>query len=246
MSQAYPPPRSTASSNSAVSPNANCSRRPRTRSSKPSRATRSGRPTCCLVPTSNAPAAAKCRPSCMPFWMTPAASFPHAQFYPNQGLDACLDCLRQAIAARGVPVRMYIDNAKIYRSPQLARIAASLGILIVHTPPYQPEGRGKIERFFRSSVVDNRRPVMCSSQLCGPEFEMGWILLVPMGSAQHKLTGIVGLQFKLHHRGQQCSINFSLAPKRGSDMSPARFRRSDWSICRIAPTRDTRRRLCAR
>jgi putative transposase len=75
---------------------------------------------------------------------------PHAQFYPNQGLDACLDCLRQAIAARGVPVRMYIDNAKIYRSQQLARIAASLGILIVHTPPYQPEGRGKIERFFRT------------------------------------------------------------------------------------------------
>ncbi len=71
-----------------------------------------------------------------------------------QGLDACLDCLRQAIAARGVPVRLYMDNAKIYRSPQLARISASIGMLIVHTPPCQPEGRGKIERFFRSSVVD--------------------------------------------------------------------------------------------
>jgi putative transposase len=75
---------------------------------------------------------------------------PHAQFYPDQGLDSFLDCLRKAIAARGIPVRLYMDNAKIYRSPQLARIAASIGILIVHTPPYQPEGRGKIERFFRS------------------------------------------------------------------------------------------------
>src|SRR5262249_53925978 len=75
---------------------------------------------------------------------------PHAQFYPSQGLDACLDCLRQAVAARGAPIRLYMDNAKIYRSPQLARIAASVGMLIVHTPPYQPEGRGKIERFFRS------------------------------------------------------------------------------------------------
>ena len=75
---------------------------------------------------------------------------PHAQFYPNQGLDSFLDCLRQAIAARGIPTRLYMDNAKIYRSPQLARIAASIGILIIHTPPYQPEGRGKIERFFRS------------------------------------------------------------------------------------------------
>jgi putative transposase len=75
---------------------------------------------------------------------------PHAQFYDGQGLDASLDCLRQAVAARGVPVRLYMDNGKIYRSPQLARIAASIGTLIVHTPPYQPEGRGKIERFFRS------------------------------------------------------------------------------------------------
>src|SRR5579864_215397 len=75
---------------------------------------------------------------------------PHAQFYASQGLDACLDCLRQAVQARGIPVRLYMDNAKIYRSPQLARISASIGMLIVHTPPYQPEGRGKIERFFRS------------------------------------------------------------------------------------------------
>jgi putative transposase len=75
---------------------------------------------------------------------------PHAQFYTSQGLDAALDCLRQAMAARGVPIRLYIDNAKIYRSPQLARIAASLGTLIIHSRPYQPEGRGKIERCFRT------------------------------------------------------------------------------------------------
>jgi putative transposase len=75
---------------------------------------------------------------------------PHAQFYTHQGLDAFLDCLRQAVAARGLPTRLYVDNAKVYRSQQLARIAASIGILITHTPPYQPEGRGKIERFFRS------------------------------------------------------------------------------------------------
>jgi hypothetical protein len=45
---------------------------------------------------------------------------------------------------------LYIDNAKMYRSPQLARIAASLGTLIIHSRPYQPEGRGKIERLFRT------------------------------------------------------------------------------------------------
>jgi transposase InsO family protein len=75
---------------------------------------------------------------------------PHAQFYASQGLDAALDCLRHAVSARGIPIRLYMDNGKIYRSPQLARIAASLGTLIVHSRPYQPEGRGKIERFFRT------------------------------------------------------------------------------------------------
>jgi transposase InsO family protein len=75
---------------------------------------------------------------------------PHAQFYSSQALDAVLDCLRQAIAARGIPIRLYIDNARMYQSPQLSRIAASLGTLIVHSRPYQPEGRGKIERFFRT------------------------------------------------------------------------------------------------
>src|SRR6266487_310993 len=54
-------------------------------------------------------------------------------------------------ASRLIPhAQLYVDNGKVYRSAQLARIAATLGILIVHTPPYQPEGRGKIERFFRS------------------------------------------------------------------------------------------------
>jgi transposase InsO family protein len=75
---------------------------------------------------------------------------PHSVFSGDQGLEIFLDCLQQAVAARGLPVRLYVDNGKIYRSQQLARIGASLGILIVHTPPYQPEGRGKIERFFRT------------------------------------------------------------------------------------------------
>jgi transposase InsO family protein len=75
---------------------------------------------------------------------------PHAQFYASQGWEACLDCLRQAMAARGIPIRLYIDNAKMYHSSQLARIAASLGTLIIHSRPYQPEGRGKIERCFRT------------------------------------------------------------------------------------------------
>ena len=101
---------------------------------------------------------------------------PHAQFYTSQGLDACLDCLRQAIAARGLPVRLYMDNAKIYRGQQLARIAAAIGILVVHTPPYQPEGRGKssatsvpsANSFWPTWIASSRSPWRISTSACGP------------------------------------------------------------------------------
>src|ERR1700745_1272787 len=33
---------------------------------------------------------------------------PHAEFYAHQGLDAFLDCLRQAVAARGLPPRLQL------------------------------------------------------------------------------------------------------------------------------------------
>ena len=100
---------------------------------------------------------------------------PHAQFYPNQGLDAFLDCLRQAIAARGIPTRLYMDNAKIYRSPQLARIAASIGILIVHTPPYQPKAAARsnassvpyANSFWPHSIPRPRSPSNNSTSACG-------------------------------------------------------------------------------
>ena len=93
---------------------------------------------------------------------------PHAQFYADEGLESLLHCMRQGVAARGIPVRLYVDNGQVYRSAQLARIAATLGILIVHTPPYQPEGRGKIERFFRS-VRDQFLASLDLKQITGME-----------------------------------------------------------------------------
>ena len=75
---------------------------------------------------------------------------PHAQFYAHRGLEAFLDCLRQAVADRGVCIRLYVDDVKIFRSSQLARIAESIGIIIIHAPPHQAQVRSKIQRFFRT------------------------------------------------------------------------------------------------
>jgi putative transposase len=58
--------------------------------------------------------------------------------------------LRPALAARGVPAGIYADNGSAFVDAALKRAAARLGIKIVHSMPGKPEGRGKIERFFRT------------------------------------------------------------------------------------------------
>ena len=58
--------------------------------------------------------------------------------------------LRPALAARGVPARIYTDNGSAFVDAALKRAAARLGIKITHSAPGRPEGRGKIERFFRT------------------------------------------------------------------------------------------------
>ncbi|MDQ4033824.1 MAG: DDE-type integrase/transposase/recombinase, partial [Actinomycetota bacterium] len=58
--------------------------------------------------------------------------------------------LRAALAARGVPRRIYVDNGSAFVDSQLLRACASLGIGLVHSRPGQPAGRGKIERVFRT------------------------------------------------------------------------------------------------
>ena len=76
---------------------------------------------------------------------------PHAEFYLQENLDAYTDALRKALAKRGLPRKLYVDNGPAFRSHHLEDITAALGIALVHSKPYQPEGRGKIERWFRTA-----------------------------------------------------------------------------------------------
>jgi putative transposase len=56
--------------------------------------------------------------------------------------------LRRAVAARGVPDVLYVDNGSAFISKQFLRACAVLGIRITHSRPGRPQGRGKIERWF--------------------------------------------------------------------------------------------------
>ena len=47
-------------------------------------------------------------------------------------------------------MRLFVDNGANYRSQQLALVCAKLDVALIHARPYQPAGKGKIERWFRT------------------------------------------------------------------------------------------------
>lgn len=73
----------------------------------------------------------------------------HGRWMPVENTRAGQDVLRQAIVRRGVPEVLYADNGAPFHNAALARTCAMLGIRLVHSRPYSPQGRGKQERLNR-------------------------------------------------------------------------------------------------
>jgi len=74
----------------------------------------------------------------------------YARFYLSENLASYLDAFENAIATRGLPRKLYVDNGAAFRSHHLEYIAASLAISLIHAKAYTPQGKGKIERWFKT------------------------------------------------------------------------------------------------
>lgn len=74
----------------------------------------------------------------------------YASFAFAENVGCFLPVLQQAVRRRGVPKRLYVDNGSAFRSRHLALVCAKLGVTLIHARPHQPQGKGKIERWFRS------------------------------------------------------------------------------------------------
>lgn len=66
----------------------------------------------------------------------------HAKFYFAQNFDVLRHSFKEAVLKRGIPNLIYTDNGKIYRSQQFELICAGLGCTLIHSKPYEPNGRG--------------------------------------------------------------------------------------------------------
>jgi transposase InsO family protein len=71
------------------------------------------------------------------------------RFFARENARACQDLLRRAITRRGIPDILYCDNGAPFANAWLARTCAVLGIRLIHSKPYSPQGRGKQERLNR-------------------------------------------------------------------------------------------------
>lgn len=74
---------------------------------------------------------------------------PFAAFYRAENAACFTDAFKQALLRRGLPRRLYCDNGATYRTRHLQVVCATLNVALIHSRPYRPRGRGKIERFFR-------------------------------------------------------------------------------------------------
>ncbi|MEM1032022.1 MAG: DDE-type integrase/transposase/recombinase [Myxococcota bacterium] len=61
-----------------------------------------------------------------------------------------LALLVRAVRGHGCPKSLYLDNGPTYIGETLKTACARLGIALVHAKPYDPQARGKMERFWRT------------------------------------------------------------------------------------------------
>jgi putative transposase len=67
--------------------------------------------------------------------------------------------IKHILSAHGRIGRLYCDNGGLFVSAQTQRILDCLGIVLIHSRPYKPAGRGKQERFYRTSREQFFRPL---------------------------------------------------------------------------------------
>ncbi len=73
-----------------------------------------------------------------------------ARFCSTESVQSLILELMTAVRRHGIAHRLYTDNGSAYISRYLKIVCANLSMQQPHTPPGRPQGRSKVERFFRN------------------------------------------------------------------------------------------------
>jgi putative transposase len=72
------------------------------------------------------------------------------RFYLSESTQSLIVELMTAVRRFGIAQRLYTDNGSAYNSRHLKIVCANLSMGQPHTPVRRPQGRSKVERFFRT------------------------------------------------------------------------------------------------
>jgi putative transposase len=147
----------------------------------------------------------------------------HGVWVGHENARAGQHVLRAAIARRGLPETLYLDNGAPYTASALERTCAVLGVRLVHSRPYRPQGRGKCERLLR--VIRERFLV---------EAEASRIASLEELNDRFRAWAEQVLNTRIHAETKQAPIArfLSQGPPRAAD--PALVREAfRWSVLRV-------------
>jgi hypothetical protein len=71
----------------------------------------------------------------------------HSEFYPTLDQKIVQDCFRKALLKFGAPDAVFFDNGVQFRTHWMKRACGKLGIRLLYARPYNPEAKGKQERY---------------------------------------------------------------------------------------------------
>jgi putative transposase len=71
----------------------------------------------------------------------------HSAFCLDETAISIEFVLKEALLKRGLPKKLLIDNGPAYRSESLQQVCARLKIRLIYSRPYEPESKGKLERW---------------------------------------------------------------------------------------------------
>lgn len=77
----------------------------------------------------------------------------HSEFYPTLDQKIVQDCFRKALIKFGAPDSVFFDNGVQFRTHWMKRACGKLGIRLLYARPYNPEAKGKQERY--NQTVDH-------------------------------------------------------------------------------------------
>ena len=78
---------------------------------------------------------------------------PHGEFFFEDNGVNVQKVLKKAIRKAGLPRMIFDDNGGPYKNHQIDWICAQLGIVLVHSRAYYPQGKGKEERSHRTAAM---------------------------------------------------------------------------------------------